>query len=248
MVRSALGVSLSVSLVILSCSGTPSKGTSCTVSDNGDGTKTISCPDGTSATLSNGTTGAAGPTGTAGAAGTSCTVSAGADAGTKTITCTDGTSVTVSDGQSGATGATGATGPSGATGVDAGSGDVDAGTSDGGAGDAGTSSSGCVSLTIKNSANWCSVQIGSNAPFTDAQQTVCVTPGSVTLSASPLGGFQLGTTPWHDTAGDTGSGDPGTRSGTTATTSITAGSSPACAWGCCEFSGGGGCGVPDQCP
>ena len=60
-------------------------GTSCTVTDNGDGTKTVSCDDGTSITVSDGTDGAA------------CTVTDNGD-GTKTISCDDGTSVTVGDG------------------------------------------------------------------------------------------------------------------------------------------------------
>jgi mono/diheme cytochrome c family protein len=64
------------------------KGGSCTVTDNGDGTKTISCEDGTEVTISDGTAGAA------------CTVTDNGD-GTKTISCDDGTEVTVSDGTAG---------------------------------------------------------------------------------------------------------------------------------------------------
>ncbi len=63
-------------------------GTSCTVTDNGDGTFTIDCDDGTSATVSDGTDGG------------QCTVVDNGD-GTKTITCDDGTEVTVSDGTDG---------------------------------------------------------------------------------------------------------------------------------------------------
>ncbi len=62
-------------------------GTSCTVTDNGDGTKTITCDDGTSVTVTDGADG-------------TCTVVDNGD-GTKTITCDDGTSVTVDDGQPG---------------------------------------------------------------------------------------------------------------------------------------------------
>ena len=58
-------------------------GTSCTVADNADGTKTITCEDSTTATVTD---------------GTSCTVADNAD-GTKTITCDDGTTATVADGQ-----------------------------------------------------------------------------------------------------------------------------------------------------
>lgn len=59
-----------------------SNGQSCTLTDNGNGTSTITCPGGTSVTV---------PTG---ARGTSCTVVANPD-GTRTITCSDGTSVVV---------------------------------------------------------------------------------------------------------------------------------------------------------
>ncbi|HEX8111095.1 MAG TPA: OmcA/MtrC family decaheme c-type cytochrome [Kofleriaceae bacterium] len=61
-----------------------SNGASCTLTDNGNGTSTITCPGGTSVTV---------PTG---AKGTSCTVVANAD-GTRTITCNDGTSVVVTN-------------------------------------------------------------------------------------------------------------------------------------------------------
>ena len=61
-----------------------SNGASCTLTDNGNGTSTITCPGGTSVTV---------PTG---AKGTSCTVVANAD-GTRTITCSDGTSVVVTN-------------------------------------------------------------------------------------------------------------------------------------------------------
>lgn len=73
-------------------------GQPCSVHDNGDGTATISCPDGTSVVVQSG------KNGTNGTNGTSCTVSANPDAGTKTITCSDGTSVTVLDGTNGTNG------------------------------------------------------------------------------------------------------------------------------------------------
>jgi len=62
-----------------------------------DGTKTISCDDGTTVTVNDGAAGAAGA---AGANGTSCTVTDNMD-GTKTISCDDGTSVVVTDGSNG---------------------------------------------------------------------------------------------------------------------------------------------------
>ncbi len=71
--------------------GEAGAGTSCSVTDNGDGTSTISCEDGTSVTVQGGATGDA---------GSGCTVTDNGD-GTKTIKCDDGTSVTVSDGDGG---------------------------------------------------------------------------------------------------------------------------------------------------
>lgn len=122
-----------------------SSGTSCTVKDNGDGSKTINCTDGTSATVSDGKAGTAGKDGKtcslkdngdgtktitcadisvtvkdgvqgpAGADGKSCTIKDNGN-GTKTISCADGTTVNVSDGKNGTNGPTGPTGPAGATG------------------------------------------------------------------------------------------------------------------------------------
>src|SRR6185295_3806619 len=59
-------------------------GKSCTLTDNHNGTSTISCPDGTSITL---------PTG---APGTTCTI-INNNNGTRTINCSDGSSVVVQD-------------------------------------------------------------------------------------------------------------------------------------------------------
>jgi len=70
-------------------------GSSCTVTDNGNGTKTIACTDGTSAVVTDGARGAA---------GTSCSVTDNGD-GTKTLSCTDNTSVILSDGKDGQDGA-----------------------------------------------------------------------------------------------------------------------------------------------
>jgi len=71
----------------------------CTVTDNGDGTKTITC-DGTSVTVSDGP---------AGDAGGGCSITDNGN-GTKTITCADGTTVTVSDGDAGTPGTPGTPG------------------------------------------------------------------------------------------------------------------------------------------
>lgn len=77
-------------------------GSSCSVTDNHDGTKTISCADGTSVTVTDGndgTNGSNGNNGDPGTDGVSCTVTDNGD-GTKTISCTDDTSVIVRDGAS----------------------------------------------------------------------------------------------------------------------------------------------------
>lgn len=99
----ALALSLSL-FAASSCTGPSGQdGKPCSVTDNGNGTATISCPDGSTVTITprNGVDGMNGRDGDAGLNGTSCTVSANPDAGTKTISCTDGTSVTLSDGQNG---------------------------------------------------------------------------------------------------------------------------------------------------
>lgn len=100
---SSLGL-LAGLLLVSACEGSAGPaGTPCTVKNNGDGTSTITCPDGTTATVSGGKgdkgdpggAGEAGPKGDPGDAGTSCSVVDNGD-GTRTITCTDGTKVTVS--------------------------------------------------------------------------------------------------------------------------------------------------------
>jgi OmcA/MtrC family decaheme c-type cytochrome len=75
-------------------------GTSCSVTDNHDGTATIHCTDGTSATVSNGANGTNGSNGTNGANGmdgTPCTLVDNGN-GTRTITCAgDAGVITVAD-------------------------------------------------------------------------------------------------------------------------------------------------------
>ena len=86
---------LVAALVLIGCTGsrgpagpaganadgsTGANGTSCAVTDNKDGTSTIHCTDGTSATVSSGSSGSN---------GTSCTLSSN-DNGTRTITCPAG--------------------------------------------------------------------------------------------------------------------------------------------------------------
>ncbi len=96
---------LVASVLVFSFSGCAG-GDSCSVVDNGDGTATISCDDGTTVTVNdgmdgidgtNGTNGTDGAAGLPGMAGTSCTVMDNGD-GTRTISCEDGTTATVADG------------------------------------------------------------------------------------------------------------------------------------------------------
>jgi hypothetical protein len=103
---------------------------------------------------------------------------------------------------------------------------------------------------VKNYLSWCSVSVAGHAASTDAAQTVCVAAGAVTLTATPASAtFEIGTAPWHGTAGDTGSGDPGTISGMMSTIMVTASGASKCVWACCPFTSGTGCsGLPNQCP
>lgn len=88
-------------------------GTSCTVTRDADaGVTTISCADGTMATVLDGQQGAQGDAGRDGQNGTACTVSRDLDAGTTTIACADGTNATVLDGQVGSRGPQGNAGTS----------------------------------------------------------------------------------------------------------------------------------------
>ncbi|MBK7857868.1 MAG: OmcA/MtrC family decaheme c-type cytochrome [Archangiaceae bacterium] len=86
----------------IACTGTNGQdGKPCTVTDNGDGSATITCPDGSTTRVTSGKPGQDGMNGMNGLngdAGTSCSVTSDADAGTKIITCGDGTTVTLRDG------------------------------------------------------------------------------------------------------------------------------------------------------
>ena len=108
-------------------------------------------------------------------------------------------------------------------------------------------------LRVKNYLAWCSVTVAGHPASSAAVQDVTITPGTINVSAVALAGFQLGTKPWHDTAGDTtGTGEQGTVTGTgqaaSSATTVVVGASGKCVWVCCEFTGGGGCPTTDQCP
>jgi len=111
---------------------------------------------------------------------------------------------------------------------------------------------GTAPLTVKNYLAWCSVTVNNGTASSAASQVVNVAPGTIPLSAVALTGFQLGATPWHDTAGDSGAGDAGTRTGTgqsqSAATTVVVGTSAKCVWVCCETVGTTDCPTTNQCP
>ena len=125
--------------------------------------------------------------------------------------------------------------------------------------------SGGTMFTVKNYAEWCSVQIGSGTATTADIQHVSVAPGAHVLTAKAAGSaYQLGSNMWHDTDGDVGSGsgsgsgsgfgsgEPGTQTGSGSAAqsviSVMIGSAARCVWVCCPLTGGTGCPVTDQCP
>jgi hypothetical protein len=110
-----------------------------------------------------------------------------------------------------------------------------------------------VTLTVKNIKVWCSVSVAGRLASMDPMQTVCVPPGSVSLVATAIPNFVLGPAPWHDTAGDTGSGDPGTFAdagpNSTSSTTVVVTTGTKCVWVCCPGTGLPCPGpTPDQCP
>lgn len=105
-------------IALAACTGTPGKdGAPCSVKDNTDGTKTLTCPDGTNVTIVNGTDGQngqqgpdgqTGPQGPQGDAGSSCTATQ-IDGGVL-VQCTDGTNAIIPNGAQGQVGINGVPG------------------------------------------------------------------------------------------------------------------------------------------
>lgn len=105
-------------IALAACEGPAGKdgadGKPCSVKDNTDGTKTLSCPDGTNVTIVNGAAGQdgqqgpAGQTGAQGDAGSSCSATQ-VDGGVL-VQCTDGTSAIVPNGAQGQVGVNGVPG------------------------------------------------------------------------------------------------------------------------------------------
>ncbi len=139
--------------------------------------------------------------------------------------------------------------------ADAGAG-VDAGTDSGADADAG-----CITLTVKNYFDWCTLKLNGVAlanagAGNNDVSTTCVAPGTFQLVASPYStSFVLGPTPWHNTSGDNGSGDPGTQAmvdagvSATSSTTVVVSTASTCVWACCPFANGTGCtGLANQCP
>jgi hypothetical protein len=198
-----------------------------------------------------GTTGASGSAGTGGSAGSGGASgsgtggSKGAGTGGSKGAGTGGAKGTGTSGSAGAGGSAGSGGTSGTgaggsagTGGSRGSGGT-SGTSDGGkdGGCAGTE------LTVINFDSWCTVTVGTTK-LTSTPQTLCETGTSVDLSATAnTPTFEIGTAPWHDATGGSG-----TITGETAKTTETLSGGKACVWVCCPFSGGSGCPSTNQCP
>lgn len=102
--RLVLGLPLTA-LALLSAPGCSSS-SSCSITPNADGSSTLHCTDGTSATIHDGTD------------GTSCTVHTATD-GSRVIMCEDGTMVTLRDGMNGTDGTNGTDGMTGTNGRNA---------------------------------------------------------------------------------------------------------------------------------
>ena len=110
---------------------------------------------------------------------------------------------------------------------------------------------GTQQLTVKNYLSWCSVTVNGGTASTAAVQHVFVQPGAIPLTATKAStAFEIGPGMWHHTTGDTtGSGEDGTVSnGTSSTTATVTSTSGKCVWVCCPFTNGTGCNVADQCP
>lgn len=113
-----------------------------------------------------------------------------------------------------------------------------------------TADAGGTQLLLKNYLAWCSVAINGAAASSASVQMVSVPPNSIPMVAAPANAtFILGPAPWHHTAGDAGSGDPGSVANgmSTATVTVAAGTTK-CVWICCPFTDGTGCPTADQCP
>ncbi|MGH7270001.1 MAG: hypothetical protein ACREJ3_06180 [Polyangiaceae bacterium] len=171
--------------------------------------------------------------------------------GTAPTSSSDAGVDSAASGSSGSSGAS--TGSSGAsTGSSGSAGDASSGSTGDASSGTSTADAGCTTLTVKNYIGWCDVSVNGGAVSPSPTQSVCVAPGSIALSASALQGFDLPAKPWHDTSGDTGSGDPGTVTGTGQTaqnaTTVTVGTAAKCVWVCCPTHGTTDCPTSDQCP
>ncbi|HEV8246595.1 MAG TPA: hypothetical protein VGP93_12540 [Polyangiaceae bacterium] len=145
--------------------------------------------------------------------------------------------------EAGASNTAGTTGAAGAGGTAESAGGAGGETASGGAGGA----PGCVTLTIKNYANWCQVQIGTGAFASGTTLTACLDAGTIDVAAKANdvdftpGTFKIVADMWHHTDNDAGTQVAGVSSTTKSL------SSDACIWVCCPFTNGTGCPVSEQC-
>lgn len=183
---------------------------------------------------------------TAGAVMGVATMGACGNGGSTTGTGGTGGTGTSSHGSGGkATTATGMTASSGGTTASAGS-TTSASSTTGTGGSAGCSGAQPVALTVLNFDAWCTVSVAGGTPSGAGSQTVCVADGSVALEATANTGFKLGK--WFGTSGDTGTGDPGTVTGTKSDAKVTVSGTVKCVSVCCPFADGTGCPTTKQCP
>jgi hypothetical protein len=161
--------------------------------------------------------------------------------------CGNSTSSTGAGGTTSGTG--GAASSTTASGMTAGTGGTTVASTSASAGTGG--GNGCggatpVALTVLNVDSWCTVSIAGGAPSSLGSQTVCVADGSVTLDATANTGFKLGN--WFGTTGDTGTGDPGSVTGTKSEATAAVTGTTACVSVCCPFTNGTGCPTTNSCP
>ncbi|MEZ4369737.1 MAG: hypothetical protein R3B07_02900 [Polyangiaceae bacterium] len=217
------------------------------------------CSDDESSGGNGGSSGNGGSAGSAngGSSGNGGSAGNGGSSGSGGSSASGGTSG--NGGSSGSAGASTGGSAGAATGGSAGAstgGSAGAGTGGSAGATGGTGGASCtgVELKVKNYLSWCSVSVAGEAASTAAEQTVCVPEGAVNLSATALSGFILGTAPWHNTDGDSGSGEQGTLSGSgqsresAAVVTVSGGGTSDCVWVCCPFDNGTGCPTTDQCP
>ena len=88
------------------------------------------------------------------------------------------------------------------------------------------------------------MSVNGGAFSAEGSQSVCVSPGSISLEAEPASGaFELGSDPWLYISGTGGTttGTSGTIASGVSSTTVMVGSSQGCVLVCCPFTDGSGC-------